>query len=73
MGTAGGIGGPPLALVYQDRSGPEIRSTLAVAFLVGTGISLVALFFVGKLEWEHVLLALQLLPGLFLAPLAPGG
>ena len=67
MGTAGGIGGPPLALVYQDRSGPEIRSTLAVAFLVGTGISLATLFFVGKLEWEHVLLALQVLPGLFLA------
>ncbi len=67
MGTAGGIGGPPLALVYQDRSGPGIRSTLAVAFLVGTGISLATLFFVGKLEWEHVLLALQVLPGLFLA------
>jgi len=66
MGTAGGIGGPPLALVYQDRSGPEIRSTLAVAFLVGTGISLGTLFFVGKLEWEHLLLALQLLPGLLL-------
>ena len=31
-----------------------------------TGISLVALFFVGRLEWEHVLLALRLLPGLFL-------
>lgn len=66
MGTAGGVGGPPLALVYQERSGPEIRSTLAVAFLVGTGISLAALFFVGRLEWEHVLLALELLPGLFL-------
>ena len=66
MGTAGGIGGPPLALVYQECSGPEIRSTLAVAFLVGTGISLATLFFVGRLEWEHLLFALQLLPGLLL-------
>lgn len=66
MGTAGGIGGPPLALVYQERSGPEVRSILAVAFLVGTGISLATLFFVGRLEWEHLLLALPLLPGLLL-------
>ena len=66
MGTAGGIGGPPLALVYQERSGPEVRSILAVAFLVGPGISLATLFFVGRLEWEHLLLALQLLAGLLL-------
>ena len=63
-GALGGVG--PLALVYQDHSGPEIRSTLAVAFLVGTEISLATLFFVGRLEWEHLLLALQLLAGLLL-------
>ena len=43
MGTAAGIGGPPLALVYQSRSGPVVRSTLALAFFVGTAISLLAL------------------------------
>jgi uncharacterized membrane protein YfcA len=42
-GTTAGIGGPPLALVYQSRSGPEVRSTLALAFFVGTAISLLAL------------------------------
>jgi uncharacterized protein len=66
MGTAGGIGGPPLALVYQGRSGPEIRSTLAVAFVVGTGLSLIALFLSGRVGVEHVLLTLQLLPGMLL-------
>lgn len=66
MGTAGGIGGPPLALVYQERSGPEIRSTLAVAFAVGTTISLVALFLVGRVGGEHLSLTLQLLPALLL-------
>ena len=71
MGTVGGIGGPLLALVYQERSGPEVRSILAVAFLVGTGISLANLFFVGRLEWEHLLLALQLLAGLLLGLLGP--
>ena len=68
----GGIGGPPLALVYQECSGPEIRSTLAVAFLVGTGISLATLFFVGRLEWEHLLFAIHLLPGLLLGLLGTG-
>jgi len=70
---AGGIGGPPLALIYQDRSGPEICSTLAVAFLTRTGSSLVALLLVGTLEWEHVLLTLQLFPSFFSASSAPGG
>jgi uncharacterized membrane protein YfcA len=66
MGTAGGVGGPPLALVYQDRSGPEIRATLAVAFVAGTSLSLVALFLTGRVGEEHVLLTLQLLPALIL-------
>ena len=66
MGTAGGVGGPPLALVYQDRSGPEIRSTLAVAFVAGTGLSLIALFLSGRVGAEHALLTLQLLPGMLL-------
>jgi hypothetical protein len=35
MGTAADIGGPPLALVYQSRSGPEVRSTLVVTFFLG--------------------------------------
>ncbi len=35
MGTAAAVGGPPLALLYQGRSGPELRSTLAALFVVG--------------------------------------
>ncbi len=66
MGTAAGIGGPPLALVYQSRSGPEVRSTLAVAFFVGTTISLLALALSGSADLPHLFLALELLPALFL-------
>lgn len=66
MGTAGGVGGPPLALVYQDRSGPEIRATLAVDFVARTTLSLVALFLTGRVREEPVLLTLQLLPALIL-------
>jgi uncharacterized membrane protein YfcA len=70
MGTAAGIGGPPVALVYQDRPGAELRSTLSLAFVVGVIMSLVALAIAGKVEEWHVLFALELLPGLLLGLLA---
>ncbi len=66
MGTAAGIGGPPLALIYQSRSGPQIRATLAIAFSMGTMISILALAIAGRVGPEHLLLALGLLPALLL-------
>jgi uncharacterized protein len=70
MGTAAGIGSPPLALVNQNRPGAQLRSTLAISFVVGTLISLAALFRVGMVREWHVLFALELLPGLILGLLA---
>lgn len=66
MGTAAAIGGPPVALVYQDRPGGELRSTLSLAFAVGVVMSLVALAIAGKVHGWHALFALELLPGLLL-------
>ncbi len=62
--TTAAIGGPPLALIYQDRSGAELRSTLAISFVVGIVMALVGLALAGKVEGWHLVLALQLLPGL---------
>jgi uncharacterized protein len=62
--TTAAIGGPPLALIYQDRSGAELRSTLAISFVVGIVMALVGLALAGKVEGRHLVLALQLLPGL---------
>ena len=62
--TTAAIGGPPLALIYQDRSGAELRSTLSVSFVVGIIMSLAGLALTGKVQGWHFLLALQLLPGL---------
>lgn len=70
MGTAAGIGSPPLALVNQNRPGAQLRSTLAISFVVGTLISLAVLFRVGMVREWHVLFALELLPGLLLGLLA---
>ena len=64
MGTAAAVGGPALALVYQSRPGPELRSTLALSFVVGLILSLGALALAGEVAGWHVILAASLLPAL---------
>lgn len=66
MGTVAAVGGAPLALAYQTRPGPEVRSTLAVVFVVGTLVSLGALAVVGHVRAWHALLALELTPAMAL-------
>lgn len=58
--TTAAIGGPPIAVLYQHRPGPEVRSTMGVIFAFGSALSLVALIPAGRLRWEHVLLGLLL-------------
>ncbi len=63
MGTTTSIGGPPMAMVYQEDSGAIVRGTLSVFFAVGVAFSLVGLALVGRLgSWELVH-ALVLIPG----------
>jgi uncharacterized protein len=63
VGTVAALGGTPLALVYQDRSGAELRSTLSISFVVGIAMSLVGLGLAGKVDGRHFTLAVELLPG----------
>ncbi|WP_323718508.1 sulfite exporter TauE/SafE family protein [Paracoccus aminovorans] len=60
--TATGIGGPPLALLYQHAPGPVLRSTVATCFLVGEAISLVILMIAGRIGQAQLLGALYLIP-----------
>jgi len=48
--TATGIGGPPLALVYQHMPAATLRSSVALCFLLGEIISLVVLAFAGRID-----------------------
>lgn len=66
MSTAAALGGPPLALVNQRTSGPKLRSTLALSFLVGVLMSLTVLGVTGNVALWHLILALKLLPALVL-------
>lgn len=62
MDTTAAVGGPPLALLTQHRAAAEIRSTLAVAFPIGTVLSIAALAAAGKVEWWHLEMAVLLAP-----------
>jgi uncharacterized membrane protein YfcA len=66
MSTTGAIGGPALGLAYQGRPGPELRSTLALAFAVGVALSLASLGVAGEVRGEHLVWALELLPAMAL-------
>jgi len=72
MGTLSSVGGPPMALLYQDAKGPKIRATLAGFFILGTNISLAALILVGNFGWMELLASLTLVPGVLLGYLLSG-
>jgi uncharacterized protein len=62
--TATGVGGPPLALVYQHHPGPTLRSTIAVCFLAGEAMSLALLAATGRVGPDQLAAAGLLLPAL---------
>ena len=62
MGTAVGVGGPPIALLYHDVSGPVLRATLSLYFFIGTAISISALAATGNFDSGDLLISAFLLP-----------
>jgi hypothetical protein len=62
MGTISGIGGPPIALVYQRHRGPVLRATLARFFLVGAVVSVAVLAVTGRIDSDHVVPVLVVIP-----------
>ena len=67
--TATGIGGPPLALVYQHHPVAVMRSTIAMCFLVGELLSLAFLWHAGRIAAASLMGAAQLLPALSIGAL----
>lgn len=60
--TATGVGGPPLALVYQHEPAAVLRSSVAVCFIIGEIISLGLLVATGKVHPQQLQTALVLTP-----------
>jgi hypothetical protein len=71
-GTVSSVGGPPLALVYQNQKGPHIRGTMSAIFTVGTIISLSGLWWAGKFGVPELLVGLSLAPAVLVGFLLSG-
>jgi uncharacterized membrane protein YfcA len=65
-GTATSIGGPPFALLYLHRPAQQIRTTMAVYFLIGAALSLVGLVLAGDLTGAQLRSAAELFPAVLL-------
>lgn len=61
-GTASAIGGPPVALLYRNQTGPTVRSTLGTIFSIGLMINLAVLTVTGILNSDDLKTALILAP-----------
>jgi hypothetical protein len=71
-GTATGIGGPPMGLVYQHAKGEQIRATLAMFFFLSAGQSLVILAVVDELPARALVTGAVLLVPMVLGFLVSG-
>ncbi len=70
MGTTTSIGGPPIALIYQNCQGNIVRAQLGFYFLIGTGMSIILLFLSDNYSRKQVELVLPLLPAIIIGFLA---
>lgn len=66
MGTITAVGGPPIALVYQNETGPLVRANLSAFFLFSCITGVIALAPAGYIGWAELRLLLLTCPGVFL-------
>ena len=66
MGTMAGIHGPPLALLYQREAADKVRAMLAVFFLIGYSVSLLALAGAHLFRIRELAMGCSLMPGVFI-------
>lgn len=62
FGTASAVGGPPVALLFQHRTGPIARATLGAFFLTSASLSIVGYLIAGEITGDQALFALELMP-----------
>lgn len=65
-GTAAAIGGPPIALLYQNSTGPTMRATIGAYFVLGSVTSIAALAIAGQVTNESLWNTAELMPFLLL-------
>jgi len=71
--TTTGVGGPPMALTYQNSDPVTMRATISAFFSIGTLLSLGALALAGEVGIRQLQLTLLILPGVGLGLLSARG
>lgn len=66
MGTTTSVGGPPMALVYQNSDPDTVRAQLGFYFLIGTGLSIMLLVVSGNYSAYQLGLVIPLVPAAIL-------
>ncbi|WP_305965573.1 sulfite exporter TauE/SafE family protein [Marinobacter salsuginis] len=66
MGTITAVGGPPIALIYQNEKGPLVRANMSAFFLAASVLSLSGLLASGYLGTRELFLFAVTFPGVFL-------
>ncbi|MBW4935353.1 sulfite exporter TauE/SafE family protein [Marinobacter sp. F4206] len=66
MGTITAVGGPPIALIYQNEKGPLVRANMSAFFLMASFLSLAALLFSGYLGLRELQLFGLTFPGVLI-------
>ena len=64
MGTVSAVGGPPVAMMYQDERGQDVRGTLSAIFAVGALVSMILLAIVGRFGVAEIKASLILVPAI---------
>lgn len=72
FGTATSVGGPMVALLYQNQAGPQVRATLAAFFVLGSGASVLGLLAAGQVAERQLWAGLALIPFLIAGFLLSG-
>ena len=66
MAMVSAIGGPPIALLYRNDSGPTVRANLGLVFAIGLCITISVRALAGEVSWDEVLIGAALLPAVWL-------
>ncbi|MDC0616024.1 sulfite exporter TauE/SafE family protein [Candidatus Pelagibacter sp.] len=64
MGTLTGVGGPPMAIVYQNSSSKNVVATLNMFFGIGALFSVLILIYIDLINLREVIRCLLLTPGI---------
>lgn len=66
MGTIAALGGPPMAMIYQNEKGDVIRANLSGFFVLGSLLSLVFLGIAGRVQLNDFKLFCYMVPGILI-------